>query len=105
MDVVDVVGLPNGGDRKHGTDRGVPGAENRSGGRTEEGRQPLHRVFAREKALSWLLLVLQNILSVVLLLAASENTLRPEQFFAALWLSHRSAGSIAPISLPARRLR
>ncbi len=47
--------------------------------------------------MSWLLLALQVILSVTLLVAATEKTLRSEEFFAALRLSHLPAGSIAPI--------
>ena len=49
--------------------------------------------------MSWLLLALQVILSVVLLVAATEKTLRAEEFFAALRLSHLPAGSIAPIGV------
>jgi hypothetical protein len=49
--------------------------------------------------LSWLLLALQVILSVVLLVAATEKTLRSEEFFAALRLSHLPAGAIAPIGV------
>jgi len=49
--------------------------------------------------LSWLLLALQVILSVVLLVAATEKTLRAEEFFAALRLSHLPAGSIVPIGI------
>jgi hypothetical protein len=49
--------------------------------------------------LSWLLLALQVILSVVLLIAATEKTLRDEEFFAALRLSHLPTGSIAPIGI------
>ena len=49
--------------------------------------------------LSWLLLALQVILSAVLLVAATEKTLRSEEFFAALRLSHLPAGSIAPIGV------
>ena len=49
--------------------------------------------------LSWLLLALQVILSVVLLVAATEKTLRAEEFFAALRLSHLPAGAIAPIGI------
>ena len=49
--------------------------------------------------MSWLLLALQVILSVVLLNAATEKTLRSEEFFAALRLSHLLAGSIAPIGV------
>jgi Methylamine utilisation protein MauE len=49
--------------------------------------------------LSWLLLALQVILSVTLLVAATEKTLRAEEFFAALRLSHLPAGSIAPIGV------
>jgi hypothetical protein len=57
-------------------------------------------------SLSWLLLALQVILSVVLLVAATEKILRSEEFFAALRLSHLPAGSIAPIgvSVPALEL-
>jgi hypothetical protein len=50
-------------------------------------------------SLSWLLLALQVILSVVLLVAATEKTLRSEEFFAALRLSHLPAGLIAPIGV------
>ena len=49
--------------------------------------------------MSWLLLALQVILSVVLLVAATEKTLRAEEFFAALRLSHLPAGSIMPIGI------
>jgi hypothetical protein len=49
--------------------------------------------------LSWLLLALQVILSVVLLIAATEKILRAEEFFAALRLSHLPAGSIVPIGI------
>jgi hypothetical protein len=49
--------------------------------------------------LSWLLLALQVILSVVLLVAATEKMLRSEEFFAALRLSHLPAGSITPIGV------
>ena len=49
--------------------------------------------------MSWLLLALQVILSVVLLIAATEKTLRSEEFLAALRLSHLPAGSIAPIGV------
>lgn len=49
--------------------------------------------------MSWLLLALQVILSAVLLVAATEKTLRSEEFFAALRLSHLPAGSIAPIGV------
>jgi hypothetical protein len=49
--------------------------------------------------LPWLLLALQVILSVVLLVAATEKTLRSEEFFAALRLSHLPAVSIAPIGI------
>jgi hypothetical protein len=49
--------------------------------------------------LSWLLLALQVILSAVLLVAATEKTLRSEEFFAALRLSHLPAGAIAPIGI------
>ncbi len=86
----------------HAIDRGVPGAQNPGGGRTlaGEGRLPNHRPCAREGALlSWLLLALQVILSAVLLVAATEKTLRAEEFFAALRLSHLPAGSIAPIGV------
>jgi hypothetical protein len=48
---------------------------------------------------SWLLLALQVILSVVLLVAATEKTLRSEEFFAALRLSHLPAVSITPIGV------
>jgi hypothetical protein len=48
-------------------------------------------------SLSWLLLTLQAILSIVLLVAAAEKTLRSEEFFAALRLSHLLAGSIGLI--------
>jgi hypothetical protein len=48
---------------------------------------------------SWLLLALQVILSAVLLVAATEKTLRADEFFAALRLSHLPAGSIAPIGM------
>ena len=50
-------------------------------------------------SLSWLLLTLQVILSVVLLVAATEKMLRSEEFFAALRLSHLPAGAIAPIGV------
>jgi len=55
---------------------------------------------------SWLLLALQVILSVVFLVAATEKTLRSEEFFAALRLSHLPAGAIAPlgIAVPALEL-
>ena len=49
--------------------------------------------------MSWLLLALQAILSVVLLVAATEKTLRSEEFFAALRLSHLPSGAIAPIGV------
>ncbi len=49
--------------------------------------------------MSWLLLALQVILSVTLLVAATEKTLRAEEFFAALRLSHLPAGAIAPIGV------
>ena len=49
--------------------------------------------------MSWLPLALQVILSAVLLVAATEKTLRAEDFFAALRLSHLPAGSIAPIGV------
>ena len=57
--------------------------------------------------MSWLLLALQGILSAVLLVAATEKTLRAEEFFAALRFSHLPAGSIAPIgvAVPALELR
>jgi hypothetical protein len=57
-------------------------------------------------SLSWLLLALQVILSVVLLAAATEKTLRAEEFFAALRLSHLPAGAIAPlgVAVPALEL-
>ena len=73
-----------------GIDRGGPGAENPGGGRTlaGDGRLPKHRRSAREGALSGLLLALQVILSVTLLVAAIEKTLRAEEFFAALRLSY-----------------
>ena len=48
---------------------------------------------------SWLPLALQVILSAVLLVAATEKTLRAEDFFAALRLSHLPAGAIAPIGV------
>jgi hypothetical protein len=48
---------------------------------------------------SWLLLALQMILSVTLLVAATEKTLRTEEFFAALRLSHLPAGSTVPIGV------
>src|SRR5215212_2468732 len=57
------------------------------------------RPCAREGALSWLLLALQVILSVVLLIAAIEKTLRSEEFLAALRLSHLPASSIARIGV------
>jgi hypothetical protein len=80
-------------------DSGVPEAETLGGVRTAEGRLPNHQSFAREGALSWLLLALQVILSAVLLVAATEKTLRSEEFFAALRLSHLPAGSIVPIGV------
>ncbi len=49
--------------------------------------------------MSWLLLALQVILSVTLLVAATEKTLRSEEFFAALRLSHLPAGAIVPIGI------
>jgi hypothetical protein len=49
--------------------------------------------------LSWLLLALQVILSAVLLVAATEKTLRSAEFFAALRLSHLPAGSIVPVGV------
>jgi hypothetical protein len=49
--------------------------------------------------LSWLLLALQVLLSVTLLAAATEKTLRSEEFFAALRLSHLPAGAIVPIGI------
>ena len=49
--------------------------------------------------MSWLLLALQVILSVFLLVAATEKTLRSEEFFAALRLSHLPAGSIMPVGV------
>ena len=57
-------------------------------------------------SLSWLLLALQVILSVTLLVAAIEKTLRAEEFFAALRLSHLPAGTIAPtgVAVPALAL-
>ena len=64
-----------------------------------DGRLPNHRSCARERRLSWLLLALQVILSAVLLVAATEKTLRAEEFFAALRLSHLPAGSIVPIGV------
>jgi len=56
--------------------------------------------------LSWLLLALQVILSAVLLVAATEKTLRAEEFFAALRLSHLPDGAIAPlgVAVPALEL-
>jgi hypothetical protein len=56
--------------------------------------------------LSWLLLAPQVILSAVLFVAATEKTLRSEEFFATLRLSHLPAGSIAPIgvAIPALEL-
>ena len=50
-------------------------------------------------SVSWLLLALQVILSVVLLIAATEKMLRAEEFFAALRLSHLPAGAIAPLGI------
>ena len=49
--------------------------------------------------MSWLLLALQVILSVVLLVAATEKTLQSEEFFAALRLSYLPTGSITPIGV------
>ncbi len=49
--------------------------------------------------LAWLLLALQVILSVTLLVAATEKMLRAEEFFAALRLSHLPAGAIVPIGV------
>jgi hypothetical protein len=49
--------------------------------------------------LSWLLLALQGILSVVLFIAATEKMLRAEEFLAALRLSHLPASAIAPIGV------
>ena len=49
--------------------------------------------------MSWLLLALQVILSAVLLVAATEKTLRSEEFFTALRFSHLPAGSITPIGV------
>jgi hypothetical protein len=49
--------------------------------------------------LSWLLLALQVILSVAFIVAATEKTLRSEEFFAALRLSHLPAGAIGPIGV------
>ena len=49
--------------------------------------------------MSWLLLALQVILSVVFVVAATEKTLRAEEFFAALRLSHLPAGAIVPIGI------
>ena len=49
--------------------------------------------------MSWLLLALQVILSAVFLVAATEKTLRSEEFFAALRLSRLPAGSIAPVGV------
>src|SRR5688572_11618335 len=46
-----------------------------------------------------MLLALQVILSVVLLVAATEKTLRAEEFFAALRFSHLPAGWIVPIGV------
>ena len=56
--------------------------------------------------MSWLLLALQVILSVVLLVAATEKTLQSEEFFAALRLSHLPTGSITPmgVAVPALEL-
>ena len=56
--------------------------------------------------MSWLLLALQVIISAVLLVAATEKTLRSEEFFAALRLSHLPAGVIAPlgVAVPALEL-
>ena len=56
--------------------------------------------------MSWLLLALQVILSAVLLVAATEKTLRSEEFFAALRLSHLPDGAIAPlgVAVPALEL-
>src|SRR5918994_880476 len=80
-------------------DSGLPGAETLGCGRVGDGRLTIHRPCALEKALSWLLLALQVILSAVLLVAATEKTLRAEEFFAALRLSHLPTGSIAPIGV------
>ena len=49
--------------------------------------------------MSWLLLALQVILSAVFLVAATKKTLRSEQFFVTLRLSHQPAGSIMPIGV------
>ena len=49
--------------------------------------------------MSWLLLALQVILSAVLLVAATKKTLRLDEFFAALRLSHLPAGAIAPVGV------
>ena len=44
-------------------------------------------------------LALQVILSAVFLVAATKKTLRSEQFFVTLRLSHQPAGSIMPIGV------
>ena len=49
--------------------------------------------------MSWLLLALQVVLSAVLIIAATEKTLRAQEFFAALRLSHLPAGTIAPLGV------
>jgi hypothetical protein len=56
--------------------------------------------------LTWLLLALQVILGAVFLVAATEKTLRAEEFFAALRLSHLPAGAIVPlgVAVPALEL-
>ena len=74
-------------------------AQTLRGGRKGEGRLPTQRSSALENRLSWLLLALEVILSVVLLVAATEKTLRSEEFFAALRLSHLPATSIVPIGV------
>jgi hypothetical protein len=49
--------------------------------------------------MAWLLLALQTFLSTILLLAAAGKALRPEEFPAALRLSHLPAPLIRPLSL------
>jgi hypothetical protein len=50
-------------------------------------------------SVSWLLLALRMILSATLLVAATEETLCAEEFFAELRPSHLPAGAIAPIGV------
>jgi hypothetical protein len=49
--------------------------------------------------MSWLLLILQVILSAMFLVAATAKALHSEEFFAAVRLSHLPEGAIAPIGV------